>query len=170
MPKIIEDIQKLLLEETKKQIKEKGYSNVTIRSIAKECNIGVGTFYNYYSSKDMIVASFLIEDWKECLLRMETIIENNSKDLEEIYLLLKKFMYDNETIFKDSSAKESYNTSFSKWHKVLRKQFASIIIKSLDEKDNKEFLSEFLAESLLVWCGEGKEYYELKPIIEVLIK
>ena len=49
MPKIIDNVRKKLLDEARKQILEKGYSAVTVRSVASACNIGVGTVYNYFS-------------------------------------------------------------------------------------------------------------------------
>ena len=50
MPKIIENVRGMLIDEAKKQIATNGYENVTIRSIAKECGLGLGTFYNYFKS------------------------------------------------------------------------------------------------------------------------
>ena len=46
MPKIIDNVRKKLLDEARKQILKKGYSAVTVRSVASACNIGVGTVYN----------------------------------------------------------------------------------------------------------------------------
>ena len=46
MPKIIENLRSRLIDEAKHQIEQNGYDSVTIRSIARECGIGLGTFYN----------------------------------------------------------------------------------------------------------------------------
>ena len=71
MPKIIENIRENLLEEARRQVMEQGYSAMTIRSVAKACGVGVGTVYNYFSSKDMLVASFMLVDWQECITRIQ---------------------------------------------------------------------------------------------------
>ena len=63
MPKIIENLPEKLAEEARRQITESGYSAMTIRSVAKACGVGVGTVYNYYPSKDALVAQFMLEDW-----------------------------------------------------------------------------------------------------------
>ncbi len=70
MPKIIENIRERLLVEARRQVMQNGYGSMTIRSVAKECGVGVGTVYNYFSSKDMLVAGFMLEDWQQCLTRI----------------------------------------------------------------------------------------------------
>ena len=52
MPKIIENLDQRLKEEARRQIRESGYSAMTIRSVAAACGVGVGTVYNYYPSKE----------------------------------------------------------------------------------------------------------------------
>ena len=41
MPKIIENLESRLLAEAERQIREDGYSAMTIRSVAKACGVGV---------------------------------------------------------------------------------------------------------------------------------
>ena len=67
MPKIIENVRELLLDTAQKQIEERGYANTTIRSVAGECGLAVGTVYNYFRSKDMLIATFVVEDWNSYL-------------------------------------------------------------------------------------------------------
>ena len=68
MPKIIENLQARLAVEAKKQVEESGYAAMTIRSVAKACGVGVGTVYNYYSSKDEILASYMLEAHFYCFM------------------------------------------------------------------------------------------------------
>ena len=67
MPKIIENLESKLIQEARRQIAEIGYSAMTIRSVAKACGVGVGTVYNYFPSKEALVATHLLEDWKQCV-------------------------------------------------------------------------------------------------------
>lgn len=72
MPKIIENIREQLLNETRAQVEQQGYGRTTIRSVANACGIAVGTVYNYFPSKDIMIASYMAEDWEKCLQEMRT--------------------------------------------------------------------------------------------------
>ena len=172
MPKIIEDIKENILIETRRQIQEYGYSKVTVRSIAAALNVGVGTIYNYYSSKDMIVASFMVEDWMRCLNEIKQSTLNVEDHLKVVYDKLTKFIKEHEMLFNDSLAEKNYATSSNKWHSVLRSQISEIILLECDGSvvEDKKFLSLYIAESLISWCLAGKDYSELSPIFNVLLK
>lgn len=172
MPKIIEDIKENILIETRRQIQEYGYSKVTVRSIASALNVGVGTIYNYYSSKDMIVAAFMVEDWMKCLHEIKELIINSDNHLKIIYDKLGEFILNHEMLFNDHQAEKNYAVTSNKWHSVLRSQIAEIILLECKESsvEDKEFLSLYIAESLISWCLAGKDYSELSPIFNVLLK
>ena len=81
MPKIIENVREQLLAEAKKQVFEHGYADTTIRSVAGACGLGVGTVYNYFSSKEMLIATFVYEDWKAYLSNMQLLPNNQPQAL-----------------------------------------------------------------------------------------
>ena len=93
MPKIIPNIRELLLEEAKRQINEYGYGNTTIRSVAQACHVGVGTVYNYFESKDMLIATFMAEDWMKCISKVRAQNTGEAKViLKSIYDALLEFI------------------------------------------------------------------------------
>ena len=71
MPKIIENLPQRLQEEARRQIEQAGFAAMTIRSVAKGCGVGVGTVYNYYPSKEALVASFMLSDWNACVASIQ---------------------------------------------------------------------------------------------------
>ena len=173
MPKILENVREQLLKEAQKQIMENGYANTTVRSVAKACGLGVGTVYNYFPSKDMLIASFMAEDWINCMNQVESLRTKTPEVLiKSIYSALKDFMGKYDALFRDSDAAKVYASAFSIRHKQLRDQLAAHL-QSVCEgalvKD-KVFLAEWLAESLLTWTMSGKTFEEQYEIIKQLIK
>ena len=67
MPKIIDNLEENILSAARRLVAEHGYAAVTMRAVAKECGIAVGTFYNYYPSKDAMLAACLLHDWQAAL-------------------------------------------------------------------------------------------------------
>lgn len=171
MPKIIENVRPILLEEAKRQIRENGYAKTTIRSVAGACNLGVGTVYNYFESKDMLIASFMLEDWMECL---EEIRSQSSTDIREFiqcfYSALHNFIMKYRELFQDKEAAKSFAGVFSDRHKQLRGQIAELLLPICEKASgDKAFLAEFIAEALLTWTVAGKSAEDVLPLIEKLL-
>lgn len=170
MPKIIENVRELLLDTAKKQIEERGYANTTIRSVAGECGLAVGTVYNYFKSKDMLIATFVVEDWNSYLsdIRGAQISESRMA-LHNIYDALIHFSEKHRSLFSDPEAAKVYSTVFSERHKTLRSQISEIIL-PLCPAENAEFTSQFVAESLLTWTVAGKDFDSIFNILEKILK
>ena len=170
MPKIIENIREKLLEEAKRQVMEQGYSSMTIRSVASACGVGVGTVYNYFSSKDMLVASFMLQDWLECMTVIESgcgVEKGAEAAMRCIYDELQRFMAKYASLFSDKDAEASSSASIHQRHGMLRGQIAKPLI-PLCETQNKvdaAFLAEFIAESLLAWSQTDREFEDIKSIL-----
>ncbi len=170
MPKIIGDIRGKLLAETKKQIIENGYSALNIRSVASACGVGVGTVYNYFDSKNSMIASFMIEDWQNAL---STIYTNDKSELmHSIYLVIRQFIKDYSALFNDEHARKLFRVVSEQYHPVLRSQIARFIAPAFEETTLPDvpFASEFAAESILSWAVAGKEYEDISPILSRMTK
>lgn len=167
MPKIIENLESRLIEEAKKQIEESGYGAVTIRSVAKACGVGVGTVYNYFPSKEMLIATHLLEDWKGCVASIQAVsayCESPRPAAACIYDQLKSFSRRHAAIFRDDAAAASFTGSFSQYHGVLRDQLAQ----PLRRFSSSDFAAQFIAESLLTWTMAEKPFEEIYGMIEKL--
>lgn len=165
MPKIIENLQDRLIEETIKQIGENGYGSVTIRSIAKGCGVGVGTVYNYFPSKDALIATHLLEDWRGCISAIQAVADSSETPrpvVRCIYDQLTGFAGRHEAIFRDAAAASGFAGSFSRYHATLRDQLAQPLRRFCDS----DFAAGFLAESLLTWTMAGTAFDELYSVLE----
>lgn len=168
MPKIIENIRQQLLEEAKRQVTERGYKNTTVRSVASACGIAVGTVYNYFCSKDILIASFILKDWENIV---ETIVsqpkENRKLYLEFIHISLQKFASKYNSLFTDEDAKQTFSSAFTERHSQLRYQLAMLILPICRGND---FLAEYVAEALLTWTMAGKSFESIYTLLPEQIK
>lgn len=73
LSRIIENPKKLIFDSAKKILQEEGYGNLSIRKIAKMCDIAVGTIYNYYPNKKDIVIEMMSEYWDDYFKVIEEI-------------------------------------------------------------------------------------------------
>lgn len=167
MPKIIENLENRLVEEARKQVMEQGYAAVTIRSVAKGCGVGVGTVYNYFPSKDALLARYMLSDWKECTTVIESVSACSDQPmavLRCIYDQLTLFVAQHESIVLDESAASSFSGSFSRYHSMLREQLSAPLRKFTKD----EFTADFIAESLLTWTVAGKSFDQIWGVLEKL--
>lgn len=165
MPKIIENLEFRLIEEAKRQIEESGYGAMTIRSVAKGCGVGVGTVYNYFPSKDDLLATYMLSDWNQCIAAINavsTYSDSPKPVIRCIHDQLLQYAGRHQAIFRDEAAAASFAGSFSRYHGLLRSQLAQPLRKFC----SSDFASEFVAEALLTWTMAEKAFDEIYGMIE----
>lgn len=170
MPKIIENIREKLLEEAKRQVSESGYSAMTIRSVATACGVGTGTVYNYFPSKDMLVASFMLEDWMLCIQTIQagvTEAEDVKLALHCMHVELLKYKEKYINLFEDENAEASYMASSTNRHHLLCTQLAEPlqIWTAKQTKVDASFLAEFIAENMLTLTMSGKDFEQIASVL-----
>ena len=170
MPKIIENIRERLLAEAKRQVSESGYSAMTIRSVATACEVGTGTVYNYFPSKDMLVASFMLEDWMECIQAISGGTAHATDVKEALYCMYQELLKYKEkytNLFADENAEASYNASFMQRHHLLREQLADPlkIWTRKQDKVDASFLAEFVAENMLTLTMAGEDFEQIATVL-----
>lgn len=167
MPKIIENLSQKLTDEARRQVMEEGYSALNIRTVAKNCGVGVGTVYNYFPSKDALVAGFMLEDWMMSLTRIRVCAESASDAfpvLEAIHRELTAFLTQYGELFR--AASENISAPPKQYHVMLRRQLSEILLPICGET----FLADFVSEALLTWTVEGKTFGQLRDIFEKVLK
>ena len=172
MPKIIENCREKLLDEARRQINECGYGALTIRGVARACGVGVGTVYNYFSSKDALVATFMLEDWQAATADMHKAFGSGMpmEILSAEYDGLVSFAARHRALFMDPAAIAAFSVLPRAWHVRLRKQLAVPLETALAPRANARFLSQFLVESLLTWAQAGVAKDELTAVWQPLLQ
>lgn len=148
MPKIIENLSQRLLAEARRQVAQVGYAAMNIRDVAKNCGVGVGTVYNYFPSKDALIAGFLVEDWKESLARIEAIAGEAATAepvLAAVYRELNGFRQNNSDLFR--SASQTMPAPPRQYHAILRGQISGLLRRFCADA----FAADFAAEAMLTW-------------------
>lgn len=161
MPKIIENLRQRLMEEARRQAEELGYSAMTIRSVAKGCDVGVGTVYNYYPSKDALIAAFIQYDWVESMEPLKRNYASLEEVLRAAYDGLSLFVKRNERIFQDEAAKLVFSGNGGRYHSMVRSALSAAVRPHCRD----EFTAQFLAEALVTWVVEGVEFDTLCPVL-----
>lgn len=54
-----------ILEKSRKLIREKGWTAINIRSVSGACGVAVGSIYNYFGSKDELMAAIVESVWQD---------------------------------------------------------------------------------------------------------
>lgn len=82
MPKIIAHLKEDLIASARKLIAENGFDALSMKGLAEENDVAVGTIYNYFPDKNAILVTLIVEDWgiveRDCRAEIES-----SSTLEE---------------------------------------------------------------------------------------
>ena len=94
MPKIIPNIRSRILQSARRQLAEGGYPSLSLRGVAKDCGIALGTTYHYFQNKQDLAIEVLREDWNNEVIA-EIQIDPSTMAPEDVsvkfYSLLGKF-------------------------------------------------------------------------------
>jgi len=75
MPKIIKDLKPQIKKQALILFEEVGYDKVSMRKLASQVGIAVGTLYNYFSNKEELYLEILIESWHSTQVKLEDLIQ-----------------------------------------------------------------------------------------------
>lgn len=116
MPKILENAKEVILREGQVMLKEQGYKKFSMRELAKKCEIGLGTVYNYFPSKQSIVNEIFICSWDYTLYELREIKKIEATFEEKIRLIyksLERYLKDHIETFMEimTDGKQSMKTN-----------------------------------------------------------
>lgn len=172
MPKIIENLRQNLLRETRRMLLEVGYKGLSVRQIACNCQTAVGTVYNYFPSKEMLVANVLLEDW---LAQMETAnrqaqaAESAEQGMAAVYAQILMFTDRYRKFFHESTLPLG-SSAYEQRHFQLRGQIQAVLEPLLERfgGDTSPVTLTLVTECLLTATAENWTFEELYPSLKKL--
>ncbi len=123
-----EIIKKQIKEETMNLIeKYQNFDKVSIREIARECNISLGNFYTYYPSKKVLLMDLMKEHWDLFLVKLKTNLSAKTSFRELVIVLsinLENFLNLFSVIFLSNHKKldDDFKTKSKKYHQEYNRE------------------------------------------------
>lgn len=112
----------------------KGIKECSMRNISNELNIAVGTIYNYFPSRNILLEELFKYSWHSTIIKINNIpsLEISSKDkLKEVYLQLKEDILKRNGLGAEVFNKENYDTI--EYFKYMKEEIVGVINKILLE-------------------------------------
>ena len=166
MAKIIENLYENIQTVGKKMLLEEGYNQMTLRLVASKCNIATGTIYNYFKSKDVLVATIMFKDWQELLDKTSPKLEKSKKAIDGLELIF-NMIKDYTAIYQ--KAWIDYGGSLiglKDRHSILIKQISDMINLVFNrfkiDVSSTNFISEVLLYSTI---REDVSFIDIRPFI-----
>ena len=130
MPKIIMHLQEQIIMQAEKLLVQEGPEKISIRSVAKACGIAIGTIYNYYPTKDALIADLIIHRWtksKDDIYKSLDGAFDVGSGLDIIFKGIKDFSIENRNIWKATAVSKQYSESYPKFHLKLSEEVSSLV-------------------------------------------
>jgi AcrR family transcriptional regulator len=174
MPKKIENLRMQILQDAANLLKRDGYEALTIRRVAADCHIAVGTVYNYFPSKDMLAASIMLEEWIHILTEMKQKCAKASsleKGMHIVYEGILAFAKQYRSSWSTYVFTGRQTSAYKQRHAKLVQQIGECLQPLIKGKNISSHYETFLAENILA-CVSGSQITidELTDIVSQLEK
>ena len=175
MPKIIADLETTLRKEARRMILEEGYEAFNMRAVAANCKVAVGTVYNYFTSKEMLAASVMLEDWLlalEAMANEAQAAQDVMHGLRNIFSQILRFCSVYQRTWQAYADGGKAVSLRGEYHEKLILQLGEVIAPLLARFgcDYAPVLPAFLAENLLNAAARGEARFdELVPVLRRLV-
>ena len=175
MPKIIPELRTMLIQTARKSLLENGSHDISIRELARECGTAVGTIYNYFSSKEALIAEAMMSDWLECVRSMRE--DANAEDqpvnaIRATAAALWKFTSRYQPMWKQHADEQKSVHSLESRHNQLIAEISDAVKETLVRFDllYDICLPEVIAELLLLASRTKDGFEQIAPVMERILR
>ncbi len=141
----MEDKRAELFKCAKELFSQKGFKDTNVADITKAAGVGVGTFYNYYPSKDKLFMDIFMEENRQL---SKGLLESVDLNREPIALIKDLLTLNMEGMLASPILSQWYNRDVSgKIEKLYREE---------NGLDSVDFMYHTFSVLVKKWQGEGK--------------
>jgi AcrR family transcriptional regulator len=141
----MEDKKTVLFNCAKELFATRGFKDTNVADITKQAGFSVGTFYNYYPSKDQLFVEILEQ---ETALLMKHIMKSVNLDDDPVKLIKQLLVLNMEGMLSNPILSQWYNPDvFNKIEKLFREE---------DGLQAMDFLYQDFLRLVRKWQSEGK--------------
>ena len=155
MPKVLSNVREGILLVGCDLLSQSGYDGFSVRLVASRCGIGVGTLYNYFPSKQQLVAAILRAEWDIHLRRMTQLLKAKNKlngKLIAIYGELRLFMQGVHNTWAGGTVDSAELAGIQEQRNMVRLQLVEIIAPALEQ--DKRWLADGISRLFLSYAVE----------------
>jgi AcrR family transcriptional regulator len=148
---LIPEAERSILAAAKKQLFEKGYAELAIREVASQCGIAVGTIYNYFPGKEMLVAAIMAEDWRKAMARVRESFMHAESILVGVMTMYDAIKAFSKLYAPTWSQYDAAPIGFGERHLMLRGQLSNLLCELIGRHGRADdaALCPLLAETVL---------------------
>ena len=173
MPKIIDGLREAILCAARERLLSDGYGAFTVRDLARDCGVSVGTIYDYYPSKNALLVYAISGDWREVLENAKSRAYPSAHEaMEALYDSISSFVARYRSALSQYAVKPEDASDFIRGRRQLSGQLAAVVamlLRPFREVDDPE-LCQFIANALLSFALYGDcSYARLAPFIQKLL-
>ncbi len=174
MPKLIPELRERFVAAARRRIFDGESGKITIRQIAADCGTAAGTVYNYFPSKQVLIAAVIQEDWEQCVQQMDVHTETSQSAMEglrgicaalRVFTIQHSFFWDH---YGGSGITRGKLTTYH--HQVISQ--INMPVRALLERFDLLFdpyLSVVISEILLHAARSENGFRLVKPALEKLL-
>lgn len=178
LKKYNEETRQLILKSAREILAAEGVEKLNMRKVAFNCDIGLGTIYNYYKSKEEIIKEVVLSQYYSIFerLKLDVSKENDTySKLKIVFEAMRMFSLELQSISIDKIFSMLFNASENDKEKMQREgiqkrqALKEIFIEVLD--DNDDFYIESIMMLFAVHANNTDvKYEELERFIKGIIE
>ncbi len=177
--------RKKIIEVTREILAENSYRETSIKAIATKAGIATGTFYLYFSNKDVLIDTMVEEMYQELLVEIKKERSKHSDIFDKLEASMQtciKLFVKEENLAKIFLVKlPGINNAFNKKLAEIERDLIKLTKKDLDDLKGKGFLPEqdtlvsatafvgTFRQVLISWLKEG-EPRDLESAFQTLMQ